>query len=204
VRRRSAVLTATLFALAGCAGIGDDDAGTIAEAELASLVLQPEDIAGSGSWLLFDEGRQATADAFPGVRADPGRFGRIEGWKARYRRSGTPATRGPLVVESRADLFAGEDGAEEDFEALEDDLETGLLLASGQRIEAPMLGDETVAATLRQGEGSAAVRYFLIAWRQDAVTASVLINGFDRGTKLSDAVALARMQQRRIEAAGTE
>jgi hypothetical protein len=191
-----------LLALGGCAGIGEDDAGAIKEAELASLVLQPDDL--TGSWLLFDEGRQATADAPLGPRGDPTRFGRVEGWKARYRRSGTAATRGPLVVESRADLFAGEDGAEDDFRALEEDLEAGRLLGAAERLDAPTLGDETVAATLRQGEGDAVLRYFVVAWRQDGVTASVLVNGFDRGTKLSDALALARKQQRRIEAASAE
>lgn len=202
MRRHSAALAATLLALAGCAGIGEDDAGTIAEADLPNLVLQPDDL--TGSWLQFDEGPQATADAPAGVRGDPSRFGRVEGWKARYRRSGTAATQGPLVVESRADLFDGEDGAEDDFRALEDDLEAGRLLGSGERVDAPTLGDETVAATLRQGEGGAALRYFVVAWRQDAVTASVLVNGFDRGTKLSDVLELARKQQRRIEAANAE
>ena len=193
------VLAAGLLALAGCAGIGEDDAGTIEQADLATLVLQPDDL--DGSWLLFDEGPQATADAPAGPRGDPNRFGRVGGWKARYRRSGTAATRGPLVVESRADLFDGADGAEDELSALERDLKADRLLASGDVVEAPTLGDETIAMTLRQGEGSAALRYFLVAWRQDAVTAVVLVNGFDRGTKLSDALALARKQQRRIAAA---
>ncbi len=202
--RRSAALAAAVLVLAGCAGIGGDDAGTIEAGNLPELVLRPEDFTNADSWLLFDEGPQAQADAPLGPRADPTRFGRVNGWKARYRRSGNAATRGPLVVESRADLFGGVDGAEDDLRALEDDLEAGRLLSSGERVDAPTLGDETVAATLLQGDGTAALRYFVVAWRHDAVTASVLVNGFDHGTKLSDAVALARKQQRRIEAASAK
>ena len=201
MRRRSAALAAAVLVLAGCAGIGGDDAGTIEAGDLSRLVLKPDDLADSGSWLLFDEGPQAQADAPLGPRADPTRFGRVDGWKARYRRGGTAATRGPLVVESRADLFGGKGGAEDDFRALEDDLAAGRLLSSGKPVDAPALGDESVAATLLQGEGDAALRYFVVAWRHDAVTASVLVNGFDRGLKLADAVQLARKQQRRIAAA---
>ena len=43
-------------------------------------------------------------------------FGRIEGWKARYRRPGSQTTRRPLVIESRADLFESADGAAEELE----------------------------------------------------------------------------------------
>ena len=202
MRRHSAALAAAVLVLAGCAGIGGDDAGTIEAGDLPNLVVQPDDL--TGSWLLFDEGPQAQADAPVGARADPTRFGRVDGWKARYRRSGYAATRGPLVVESRADLFGGVDGAKDDFRALEEDVEAGRLLSSGERLDAPALGDETVAATLVQGEGAAALRYFVIAWRHDAVTASVLVNGFDGGMKFSHAVELARKQQRRIEAASAQ
>ncbi len=202
--RRSAALAAALLVLAGCAGIGGDDAGTIEAGNLPELVLRPEDLTNADAWLLFDEGPQAQADAPLGPRADPNRFGRVEGWKARYRRGGTAATRGPLVVESRADLFAGEDGAKDDFRAIDDDIEAGRLLTAGERVDVPALGDESVAVTLRQGEGSAALRYYLVAWRHDALTASVLVNGFDQGTKLADALELARKQQLRIQTASAE
>lgn len=198
MRRRSAALAAALLVLPGCAGFGgDDDDATVAIArgDLAGLVLQPADL--TGPWVQFDEGRQARADAPPGTRADSRRFGRIDGWKARYRRGGTPTTPGPLVVESRVDLFAEESGAREDLRALEEQL-----AADGwSEVDAPALGEERVAATLRQA-GEPAVRFYLVAWRQDALTASVLVSGFEGRTTLSAALALARSQQRRIAAAG--
>lgn len=172
---------------------------SIEQADLPAIVLQPDDL--QGDWLQFDEGPQAVADTPPGTRANTARFGRVAGWKSRYRRSGTAATRGPLVVESRVDLFEGKDGAEDDLRALEEDLEAGVVLGPGERVDVPTLGDESLAATLREGEGPAALRYFLVAWRADGVTASVLVNGFDGGTRLADALELARKQQGRVEAA---
>ena len=78
--------------------------------DLPNVVLQPADLA--GSFEQFDEGRQASADQPEGARADATRFGRIDGWKSRYRRRGGVEIRGPLVIESRADLFKSSGGAE--------------------------------------------------------------------------------------------
>lgn len=194
--RSVAALAATLV-VAGCMG-GDTPPFTVGE--LPRIVLQPADL--SGPWSQFAEGRQLRADAPPGNRGDPARFGRLEGWIARYNRQGTANTRGPLVVESRADVFESESGAKEDFDALVEDLEGGRLLpGSGTRLDASDLGEQAAAATVRQGPGATALRYYIVAWRQDNLTAWVFLNGFDRGTTLQDALALARKQQRRIAAA---
>ncbi len=187
------LLAATFFA--GC--MGDDGEATFAADDLSRLVLQPADL--SRVWLQFDEGQQAPADAPPGSRADPARFGRIEGWKARYRRAGSATTRGPLVIESRADLFESESGAKDDLEALGEDLarppDRG---APWQSLSEPELGDEALAATLDEGAGPGGVRYYLIGWRQDNVTASVSVNGFGDRISVQDALALARKQHRRL------
>lgn len=177
--------------LVGCSR-GDDPG--IAESNLPELVLHVSDL--SRGWTRFDEGRQVAADAPPGRRADPGRFGRQNGWKARYRRPGSPATRGPLVIESRADLFADAEGAEADFAALANDLDA-TVGGPVRRIESPELGDEAVAATATQGT----VVFYSVAWRHENVVAALLVNGFVRSLTFADAVRLARRQEQRIAAA---
>jgi hypothetical protein len=178
----------------GCTG--DDDEPLVAESELPRLVLQPGDL--EERWVRFDEGRQLRADAPPGVRADPARFDRRGGWKARYRRPGSPATQGPLVVESRADLFADVSGAERDFDAAVDDLERAAL--ESQPVETVELGDE--ARLLRTGgsePGQLAV--VTIVWRERNLVATVTANGFTGKLAPSDVTALAQKQQQRIESA---
>jgi hypothetical protein len=175
-----------------------DEEPAIDSRELRHLVLQPGDL--PPVWVRFDHGRQVQADAPAGSRADPARFGRLDGWKARYRRPGTPTTAGPLVVESRADVFDDSEGADRDLDAFRDDARGGGGF-SFSLVDAPKLGEESVAGTLLQGSGPTAVRFLVIAWRDENVMASVLVNGFARRTSLANALALARKQQKRIERA---
>ena len=84
------------------AGCGSS-AARITAKQLPPLGLQPRDL--PSAFERFDEGAQVSLDRVPGPRYDTARFGRQGGWKARYRRAGTTATPGPLVVESRADVF---------------------------------------------------------------------------------------------------
>lgn len=189
--RRTLALLAVLL-VTGC--MSDGSPG-IREGDLEKLVLQPSDL--PAAFQRFDEGHQVQADFPAGTRADPARFGRVEGWKARYRRPGTSATRGPLVVESRVDLFESDDGAGEELDAHR--AEQG---ASGmRRLPEPDLGEEAFAGTLVQGGAATGVRFYLVAWRDRDVTASVFVNGFDGKLTLDEALELARRQQRRIEAA---
>ena len=90
-----------------------------------------------------------------GQRSDPARFGRIDGWKARYRRPGTRQTEGPLVVESRADVFEDADGATSEFDAYGSELQD----AGTPLEELTDLGDRGFVATLAQGD----VRFYLVA-----------------------------------------
>lgn len=191
-----AAFALVLLALASGCSLGGDG-GSIEAGQLKDLVLQPADV--PAVFLRFDEGRQVMADSPGGSRADADRFGREEGWKARYRRSGTNRTPGPLVIESRADVFESGDGAKDEFDAAKGDTASGGL--GWEEIDAPELGDDTFAMTLIQGARGSGVRFYLLFWRTDNATASVLVNGFDRGMKLADAVALARKQARRIDAA---
>lgn len=191
---RRAVLFLAILGLAGCSLTGDDGGASIEVAELQKLVLQPDDL--PRSFVRFDEGRQIVADFPAGARADPARFGRRDGWKARYRRVGTIQTTGPLVIESKADVFDSGEGAEDDFEAAR--AETDESEPEWQPIGEPGLGDESFAATLLQGTESSGVRFYQVVWREDNAVASLNVNGFARGLALEDALELARAQERRI------
>jgi hypothetical protein len=185
---RGFALTLLLLVLAGCSLMGGDDA-SIDVAELERLVLQPPDL--PRSYLRFDEGRQIAAEAPEGARADPTRFGRRDGWKARYRGPG-----GTPVIESKADLFDSAAGAEDELEAARADLDQSDV--DWSPIGEPGLGDQSFAATYLQGTKSSGVRFYQVVWREDKVTASLLVNGFARRLSLADVLELAQAQQRRV------
>lgn len=192
---RRAILV--LFLLASGCSLGGGNGATVEVRELSGLVLQPNDL--PRVFVRFDEGRQALADNPGGSRADPARFGRQDGWKARYRRPGTPRTAGPLVIESRADVFESSSGSDEDLEAARRDLKQAEL--EWQPIDEPGLGDESFAASLVQGGGTSGVRFYQVFWREANVTASLSLNGFEGRITLAETLALARKQERRISAA---
>ncbi len=186
--------------LTGCFGDDDADEDRIAATQIPMLVLQPDDL--SAEFVQFDFGPQGSADLVPGPREDSSRFERDGGYKARYRRAGDATTTGPLVVESRADLFASSEGAEQDVAAYQTEYETAVREAAGATAEVisdpPTVGEDTVAMTLLQETGADPVRYFAIAWRDQNVTASILVSGFDGKIDIAEASALADKQQRRI------
>jgi hypothetical protein len=193
---RSLSLLAFVLVLAAC---GDGEEPTVTRAELPRVVLQPGDL--PRVWVRFDEGRQIGPDAPPGPRADRSRFGRLEGWKARFRRPGSSTTSGALVIESRADLFEDVDGAERDYDLLANEPIPG---ATAGRDPAPQLGDEALAASFLQGNEQNGVRFYVIAWREDNVVAALAANGFARSFTLEQALALARKQARRLARAAEE
>jgi hypothetical protein len=160
------------------------------------LVLQPRDL--PGTFTQFDAGKQVQADATGPERADPERFGRFGGWKTRYRRAGAERVGGPLLVESRADVFEG-DGAERDVDAYRSDLQALAGPDGARTVDTPELGAETFALTRAQGSGRFRIRLFTIVWRQANVSASLSATGFDARFQLAQAVALARAQARRID-----
>jgi hypothetical protein len=189
--------------LGGCV-VGNDEK-QIDRAALPTIVLQRGDLA--DIWVPFNSGRQVRADAPAGPRSDPLRFGRLDGWIARFRRAGSQKTAGPLVIESRADLFDSADGAADELSAARSEL--GRAIGAREPAEPladPAIGDEALAATIlerRGGAGIADVRFYLVSWRHDNVVASIFVNGFDRKLTLSQALDLARLQERRIERAGS-
>ena len=182
--------------VAGCAGDSDESSG-IPETALPSIVLKPADL--PKPFLRFDEGRQGLAEPTGASRSNPGRFGRLGGWKARYRRPGTQTTPGPLVIESRADLFEAEEGAMKDLDAYRQEFGQEVRTTGGRLLAPLELGSEAVAMTFREDR----VRFFRIAWRHANATAQVFANGFDKRFELGEVLALARKQQRRLEDAGS-
>lgn len=190
--RALALLTVVVLA-AGCSLGAGDDAAAIEVDELKGLVLQPEDV--PRVFIRFDEGRQGIAELPGGAEAGG------EGWKARYRRPGTPSTEGPLVIASLVNRYESEGDAEERLEARREELAGGEL--AWRQAEAPPFGDESLAMAVNEGVGSSRVRYVVLAWREANVTASLEVNGFAAGMELEDAVELARTQARRIEQAAS-
>lgn len=186
---RAGIAIGLVVLVAVCAG---DSAG-VPRSALDGVVLQLDDL--PELFQQFDEGPQGAAETTSGFRADPVRFGRIEGWKARYRRPGSDTTPGPLVIESRADLFEDAEGAAKDFDAYARELEQVRETTGGRLLEGLELGEEAVGLTFREDR----VRFFRIAWRHANATALLFVNGFDGRFELADVVELARKQQRRLE-----
>lgn len=191
-----ALVCVLLLALpAGCMG---DQGSKVDAGTLPSLVLQPADV--GERFVRFAEGRIVRPDFQPGPRGEPTRFGRVDGWKARYRLAGARGGIGPLVVVSMVDVFDREDGAERDIDAYREEFELTRATAVGvaRTLDVPAIGEETFGTSLEQ----AGVFYYTIAWRFGNVTASVLAQGFE--LSMDDAVALARKQQQRIAAAASD
>ena len=196
--RRTVLILAALL-LAGCSG--DDGGGgpKVSASKGEDLVLADSDV--GRPFTEFDKGEQRRTDMAP-PRDDPTRFHRQGGWKARFTRGGTVKTKGPLVIESRADLFETTGDASKDFDLYEEALDELAFGAAGQKIEPPpKLGEESHAVTFRQGLSPTAVRHYAVAWRQGNVTGYVIVNGFDGRLTLADAVNLARKQEKRIQRA---
>jgi hypothetical protein len=189
---RALAVLAALPLIAGCGGGRHPIAGS----DLASLVLQRADVGAPFS--AFYVGPQSRLDTQGTMRANASRYGRTAGWIARYRRAGSTATRGPLVVESRADLFRDSKGAATDLAAYEAEL-TRTPASHVKRLSLSSLGDAAVGVTFVQLSAKP-LRFFRIAWRDRNATASITVEGFDGRVSLPQALALARRQEVRIVA----
>jgi hypothetical protein len=180
-RLQSAAILAAVAVAAGCGG---DSGETIPTGRASSLVLQPADLGERFS--VFDEGPLAPADV-----ADPQRFDRGGGWKTRYRRTDRAAQSGPLVIESRVDVFATGGGASRDLDAYRDELDDEVA-GGAERLD---LEERDVLGTTTAQNG---LRSFRFVWRERNVTAALLVQGFDGRVTLPQAVALLTRQMRRI------
>jgi len=187
-----ALVAASSVVLAAC-----DSSAVITKGKLGALVLSPTEMPAGFSE--FYNGPQVRLDNEGTVRADASRYGREGGWIARLRRSDPAQTQGPLVIESRADLFKDSKGARSDLAAyrIEFSRTSGSDLKS---VAVSNLGDEALGVTFTQA-GTRPLRFYQIAWRYRNATASVLVEGFDGELTLNDALGLARKQEKRIEGA---
>jgi hypothetical protein len=188
--RRGALSIALVLILAACGG----GSPTLAGSHMSRFVLQPRDLGRPFS--AFANGPQAGIDNNGTLRADPTRFGREGGWIARYHRSGTAASTGALVVESRVDLFKSDSGAKSDFEQYRAML-TEQAGVEPHPVDVPAIGDGAFATTFTQA-GARTVRFYRIAWRYRNATASITAEGWDGKLSRSEAVALAQKQQARL------
>ena len=178
-----AVVVAAGFA--GCA-LGDESvpSASVETDALEAIVLQQEDL--PEPFVSFDAGPLQAADRPRGGT----------GWKARYRRSGSPSTRGPLVIESRVDRFENSDAAEDSLGRIARELRAG----EWSDVASPRIGDESHAFRQRE-EAVTPVQYVMVVWRHANVVASVTASGFADKVTQDDVVELARAQQRRTQAA---
>jgi hypothetical protein len=194
---RALPLIVVIAALAtGCGGT-TSHGERLKPAQLGSLVLRTHDL--GGAFTQFDQGRQVRADAHPGPRGDVLRFGRQDGWKSRFRRVGA-GTAGPLIVESRADVFAGSGGAAKDIDAYVAEWRATAAVASAREITFPTvdgLGDDARAFDLLQGTRANGQRLIGVAWRRGRITASVVASGLS-ALRLRDVLLLAREQDARV------
>jgi hypothetical protein len=191
--RGVALLALTAVLMAGC-----DSQAAIAKDKLSALVLSQKEMPSGFSE--FYNGPQVRLDNQGTVRSDASRDGREGGWITRLRRADPGQTQGPLVIESRADLFKDSSGAKADLAAYR----VVFSRASGtdlKNVAVSGLGEEAVGITFTQ-PGGRTLRYYRIAWRYRNATASVLIEGFDGELSLNDAESLARKQETLMERAG--
>jgi len=193
LHRVVALLALTAVLLSGC-----DSQSAIAKSRLSALVLSQKDMPSGFSE--FYNGPQVRLDNQGSARSDASRDGREGGWIARLRRTDPGQTQGPLVIESRADLFKDSGGARADLAAYRV-LFSQTSGAELKNVVVSGLGDEAAGITFTQ-PGGRTLRYYRIAWRYRNATASVLIEGFDGELSLSDAESLARKQETRMEQAG--
>jgi len=172
-----------------------DGGSTIAASKLSQLVLREQDMPGFTS---FSSGPQVRLDNQGTVRADASRFGREGGWIIRLHPAESTRTTGPLVVESRADLFKTLEGAKSDMGAYR--AVFSQLSGEHKQIAVSGLGQDAVGVTFTQ-PGSRPLRFFRLAWRYQNATASITVEGFDGQVNQEDAMALAHKQEKGIEGA---
>jgi hypothetical protein len=187
-------LAGVVFLLSGC---GSSGGSKIQPPMLSKLVLQSDNL--PRAFAQIYAGKQVRADQGP-LRQDTQRFHRSGGWIARYRRSGSPTTKGPLVIASRADLFGDAGDANRDLELYRRDLAGS---SQAPSVKLPSLGQEAVGVTQKHGSGAFTVRSYSIAWREANATAELEVNGFEGGLSLADVVALARKQDARMRSAAS-
>lgn len=167
--------------------------------QLGSIALKPADLEQvGGEFEAFDEGPTQLIDALPAPQAATDRFGRLGGWKARYRQ-GPDVTSGILVVDSRIDLFPESYAATTDLGAYSDrySQQAG---DPGATLSHPHVGDGATMLALVPADQTH-VRSATIAWRSGPFTGQVVTSGLGDVDVAAAAVALATAVAGRMSAA---
>jgi hypothetical protein len=196
IRHHRGGLATVSLLTAGLLLVSCETAATIPQGKLSQLVLTQEDMQG---FTAFYRGTQVRLDNDGTNRSDGTRFSREGGWIVRYRPSQSTTTTGPLVVESRLDLFKSSDGAKSDF-VLYRALLTRTAGGNQKEIVVAGLPQDSVGVTFTQA-GGRTLRFYRIAWRDRNATASVTVEGFDGEITQEQAIALAKKQESHIKGA---
>jgi hypothetical protein len=181
-----------VVALIASSGCGKGSTKPVSGRVLQKLVLQQTDLPGFGQ---FAFGRELRSELDPAFAGDPRKFGRQDGWAARYRRARRGP--GPLTVASVIDEFARPSDAGDLLAAVRDQ-ERKTSAASGLKTFQPSnLGDDDVGvATARPS--AKGVRFVRVTWRRGRFVASVTALGYTQRMSVDEVVALARKQNQRL------
>lgn len=185
------LLLVLALGLSGC-----DAGGTIPATKLSQLVLSEQEMSGFAA---FYKGPQVRLDNQGTNRSDAGRFDREGGWIIRFHPAQSTTTTGPLIVESRADLFKAADGAKSDFAAYAA-LLSGRNGGDQKAFGIPGLAQDSRGVTFTE-VGGRTLRFYRIAWRDRNATASITVEGFDGDVTQDQAIALAKKQEAHIKGA---
>jgi hypothetical protein len=194
VRAGAAVAVFVVVALAS-GGCGDSSGENLSENELAKLVVQPSDVPRLSR---FQNEREIMSQQSPVLGRDPHRFGRQNGWVARYRRP--RGSNGPLILASGVDMFAKRSGASDFFGKVTKVNEANAAGSGMKSADGDDLGDERqVLATPSGRPGS--VRFVLAVWRTGRFVGSISASGYSGRISSDDVVALAKRADRRLATA---
>lgn len=125
------------------------------------------------------------------------KYGYISGYEADYDRDVSlgDVVRGAIEIGSTVSIYQSAAGPK-----------AGLALTASackkhgiQESVGTQIGDESELCSIRQNENGTEVRVYAISWRHGAVRGTVLIAGLDGGVSATQAVQLAKRQERRIE-----
>ena len=188
---RIAVLVLVMLALAAC---GESSGKKLSDAALAKLVLQPAELRGLDR---FANEQEIMSQQSPVLGRDPHRFGRQNGWVARYRR--LRGNDGPLTLASGVEAFGKSSGASDFFDEVTELNERNAAGSHMKAADGDDLGDERrVLATPPGRPGS--VRFVLAVWRTGRFVGSISASGYSGRISPADVIALVKRQDERLSA----
>jgi hypothetical protein len=166
---------------------------------LETIALQVGDLSGIGeTFVEFDFGPTQLVDALPAPQGPTDRFGRLGGWKARYRQS-PEVTTGVLVVDSRVDVFPDAEAAVADLDAYSERY-SDQAGEPGAAMSHPAVGDAATMLAIVPADETH-VRSAMLAWRSGPFTGQVVTSGLGDVDVSAAAVTLATAVAQRMSSA---